>query len=589
MTPLFLTLAQEPGIGSLALDLVIVLGVGAFIAWLFQEIRLDPIPGYLIAGVLIGPGVLGLLRDQAAIDQISGLAVMLLMFGIGLHMDLESIRRGMVHILGIGIISTLGVSLAAWGALVWGMGGPAAIAAAIAFAMSSTAVFVRLIQTRREATTMHGRVGLGIAIVQDLAAVAGLALLPVIARWAGVNHEESATRGWFDTYPRWVEIIGRGLVGFGGIALLLVIGRYVLPRALREVARTGSTELLLIVSGAIAFGAALATSFLGFSAEMGAFMAGFLLAATPFKYQLSGQLAPIRDALMAVFFTGVGLHVDPGMIASNLPVVVAGVVALMIVKWLFISGSGWALGMTASGALLTGVYLANAGEFTIVVAQQGNQLGVLTDHAMAIITAVVLLSLVISPLLVKPGHLLTGRLSRFPLARVVKGRVLRDPAHPEHAPEAPFPTCRVVLAGFGPVGRALADRLVLHNVDVTIIELNPRTVERQSTLGRVVVYGDATNPDVLISAGVQSADAIVITVPDDGMALRAVEAARRLAPGIFIAARVTYLSGKVQALQLGADHVTVEEIATAVVMERDVIDALSKRDPRAAISEPAPA
>lgn len=579
---LVLAVAEQGG-AWLAADLLIVLGVGALVAWLFQEVKLEAIPGYLIAGVLIGPGVLGLVSNPETIEQISGIAVILLMFGIGLHLDTDSIRRGVVHIVAIGVLSTALSVLVAWVALAPVLGAPAGLAIASAAAMSSTAVFVRVLQSRRESTTIHGRVGLGVAIVQDMAAVAGLALMPAIARWAGIAPEDRpGAHTWIDSLPRWLEVLTRACLGFGGVTVLVLVGRTVLPRALREVARIGSNELVLIVSGTIAFGAALVTSRLGFSAEMGAFIAGFLLAGTPFRYQVSGQLAPIRDVLMAVFFTGVGLHVDPSVIAGDWWVLLLGVAALMAFKCLFIAGSGWALGMTAPGALLTGVYLANAGEFTLVVAAQALNLGVLSEHAMGVLTAIVLISLVISPLLVKPAHGWAGRLARVPLARVVRSRVLHEaPATPSQEPAAngAFPT-HAIIAGFGPVGRALADRFSVLGVPFTVVELNPRTVERQATLGRRIIYGDITNPEVLHSAGIAQADAVIITVPDDEMVLRAVQCVRRLAPRAFIAVRMTYLSGKVQALQLGADHVTVEEIATAAAMEREVLEAISKRDPR---------
>lgn len=571
-------LASADGM-ALATDLVIVMGVAAVVAWVFQVVRIDAIPGYLIAGVLIGPHALGLIPGGETIDQISSIAIILLMAGIGMHMDLTVMRRGLVHIMAIGAISTLGVLFVTWGLLaLTPLDVQSALAVAMGVSMSSTAVFVRIVQQRRESRSLHARVGLGVAIVQDLFAVLYLALIPVLARWkTGIAPEEA---GWFEGMPRWVEVAARGMLGVAGVFLMVLLGRYLLPRAMRIVARSGSNELVLIVSGAVAFGAAVITTKLGFSPEMGAFIAGFLLAGTPYRFQLAGQLAPVRDVLMAVFFTAVGLRIAPGIVLENWWVVLLGVGMLMSLKVVTIGGSGWLQGMTASGALLTSIYLANAGEFTLVLASQALETGVISEHTMGVLTGVVVCTLIISPMLVRPAHEWGHRLSTVRLARVPRITPLTETA-PDNADEpVPVAPAHVIIAGFGPVGRALADRLLTKGVPFTVVELNPRTVERQSGLGRRVVYGDITNSEVLESAGIRDADAVVITIPDSEIMLRAVQAIRRVAPMVFIAVRTGYLSGKVQAMQLGADHVTVEEIATAVAMEQEVMEALTRRGER---------
>lgn len=570
-----LILADAGGM-ALATDLVIVMGVAAVVSWLFQAARLDAIPGYLIAGVLVGPHVLGLIPGGESIDQISSLAIILLMAGIGMHMDLAAIRRGLVHIMAVGIISTLGVLLVTWGLLaLTALDVQSSLSVAMGVSMSSTAVFVRVVQQRRESRSLHARVGLGVAIVQDLFAVLYLAIVPVLARWkTGIAPESS---GWFEDLPRWLEAGIRGLLGVGGVFLMVLLGKYLLPRAMRLVARSGSNELVLIVSGAVAFGAAVATTKLGFSPEMGAFIAGFLLAGTPYRFQLAGQLAPVRDVLMAVFFTAVGMRIVPSVVIENWWAVLLGVPALMGLKLIAISGSGWMQGMTAPGALLTGIYLANSGEFTLVLAAQAQQTGVIDDQTMGMLTGVVVVTLMISPMLVGPAHRWSERLAHVRMARSPRVTPLTQTA-PDDADEPILAApAHVIIAGFGPVGRALADHLLAKGVPFTVVELNPRTVERQSGLGRRVVYGDITNSEVLESAGIHHADAVVITIPDSEIMLRAVQAIRRLAPGIFVAVRTAYLSGKVQALQLGADHVTVEEIATAIAMEQEVMEALTRR------------
>jgi CPA2 family monovalent cation:H+ antiporter-2 len=360
---------------------------------------------------------------------------------------------------------------------------------------------------------------------------------------------------------------------------MIFVGKYILPQVMREVTKVGSAELLLVLAGAVALGAAIGTAALGFSPEMGAFLAGFLLAATPYRYQLSGQLMPIRDLLMVVFFTAVGLSLEPQVLVNHWLAILVGTALLLTLKTAVVALASWFGGMTASSAFVTGVYLGNAGEFTLVVLAAGSSAGVLTADQAGTVIAIVIASLIVSPSLMPPAQrwgLAFQSWGRFALVRTT---VLVDapPVHPGISDAQPQRN-HIILAGFGPVARALADRFDLRKIRYTIIELNATTVARQTTIGRTVVYGDATNREVLESAGIHEADGIILTIPDDETVLRACQAIRELAPEIFIAARTSYLSQAFRASQLGADHVTVEEIATALSMEREVMRKLEIRE-----------
>lgn len=588
------TLAST-GSGWLGLDLMVLLGVAAIVAWLFQRLRLEAIPGYLIAGVAIGPNALNLISGGASIEQISSIAVTLLMFGIGLQLDLNVIRRGMVHILAIGVVSTLLFVLACWGLMVAsGLPAPVALLGSFALSASSTAVMVRIVQARRESSTVYSRVGLGVSIVQDLSCVLFLAMVPVLAGWHGVQSPQAGGEtSWFASLPKWLEVAARAGIATGGVVLLVTVGKKLLPRVLDSVAAVGSSELMLIVSAAIALVAAVFTSAIGLSAEMGAFLAGFMLAATPYRFQISGLVGPIRDMLMAVFFVAVGLKVDPMVVVQEWWVI--GLATLMVVglKVVFIGSTGWAMGMTASSALIGSVYLANAGEFSLVLLSAAEKAGLVTQTEMGETIAVCVLTLVATPLLAGPAHSLAHKLTGVPQVCLVRGAsVLGDqraiaPSDPDSSgvqgigPAAPH----AIIAGFGPVGRTLADRFEVLGIPYVVVELNPRTVTRQGNLGRTVVYGDITNPDVLESAGLQHAMAVLLTIPDDETILRACRAVRTLAPDVFVAARTSFLSGSFAAMQLGADVVTVEEVATAAAMERDVLARLPALRERVAAAE----
>ncbi len=582
--------------GSLPLALLATLAAAAVVSTVARRVRVSEIPAYLIAGVLVGPHALGLVRDPGDVEQISSLAIVLLMFTLGLSLDTASVGRGIVHVLGIGVVSTVatagaGVLLALGAGATW----PMSVAIGLAVALSSTAVFVRVVQTRREVRTTHARVGLGVSIVQDMVAVGVLALIPVLAKWAGQGVEGAPVATWpvlrgLEAFPEWVQVLARSSVGLGGIAGIVLLGRWVLPTLLREVAKVGSGELLLVSAAAMALGLAIGTSMLGFSPEMGAFLAGFMLASTPFRYQLTGQLAPVRDLLMAVFFTTVGLGVDPSVLSGSWWVVGVGVVAIVVIKGAIIAGTAWLGGMSAPGALLTGVYLANAGEFTLVVLSTAAGVGVMDASAYGQVVLMVTGSLVVSPTLVGVAHRWGARLTWVPLAGIVKQGAIGEHGEghgadvadrKEHGVDGKVESeGHVIVAGYGPVGRALVDRLDKIGVTTTIVELNPRTVAKQSLVGRKIVYGDISNPEVLEQAGLATAQAVCLTIPDDDAVMRACAAIRGQSASVFIAARTSYLSQGIRARQLGADHVTVEEVAAAYAMEREVVGKLQARTVR---------
>ncbi len=557
-----------------AIDLMVILASSALLAAAFQRFRLESIPGFLIAGILVGPHVFGIVQDSPRIEQISEIAIILLMFGIGLHLDMASIRRGMVSMLAIGVVSTLAFVGVAWVVLRL-LGTPAAPALLLAMAgsISSTAVFVRVVTARKELRAIHGRVGLGISIAQDIITVAMLAMVPVVSR--AVTGAAVTSGGAAGGLPNWVEFLAAAAKGLGGVTVMLAAGHYVLPRLLHLVVKAGSGELMLVVSASVALMAAVGTKVLGFSPEMGALLAGLLLASTPYRYQLSGMLAPLRDLLMAIFFTSVGLAVDPQLLLSHAGTIIAAVIGVMAVKTVLITLTTWAAGASAPASLLTGVYLGNAGEFTIVILGASAAAGGLNATQESLGVTVVIISLIASSLVIAPAHRLVPRTKSLPLSKLFRVKGLTDaPAPDGHHTEI---AGHAIIAGFGPVGRALADRFDILGISYVVVELNTTTVERQAARGRMVVYGDITNPEVLESAGVHRADAVILTFPDDAAMLRACEAVRALAPTAFIAARTNYLSGSFRAQQLGADHVTVEEIATARAMEKEVLAKIQQR------------
>lgn len=577
MTPawtlLALSQAAQPQ-GNLARDMVLILATAGLTALVLNRLRLASMPGFLIAGALIGPHALGFVRDPANVQSVSQLSTILLMFTIGLQLDLTRVRGGFFSIVGCTVLATSVMAATGWLVAYPFLGRwPAALVVAMAMAVAATAAPLRLLEQRRDLHVPYGRLAFGLTLFQDLLAVAMLASLPAIAHWAGAPSA--------DTRPHTLgELVLGAARGVGGIAALIIAGRLILPRLLLEAARVGG-EVLSVVSASVGLGAAVLTAALGFSPELGAFLAGFLLASTPFRYQIAGQLLPVRDLFMAVFFTAVGLSMPVAAVASGWWVILLGVAGLMMVKVIGIAGSAWFVGVSARLGFLAAATLAPAGEFTLVILTQAVSRGVLGADEAGYAVAVVGLSIVAAPLVFRLGHAAAPALDPIPHAPWLRGSAMRSaaPGGERADAEAPAadPGARAIIAGFGPVGRAVADALERRGVGLRIIELNPRTIQRQSGLGRRMVYGDASNPEVLESAGLGSADAVILTMPDEEATLQACRVIRALRPDIFIAARANVLSKALQAMQLGADHVVVEEMAAAEAMAAQVMQKLRER------------
>lgn len=587
-------------------DLLIVLGAAALISVLLRRLRLGAIPGYLIVGAIIGslPGDFSLIKDFANVDQISGIAIILLMFTIGLHLDLDSIRTGMASILLVGLISTIACALALWPVgMAFGLSAPAALVLAMALAMSSTAVSIGLLQQRKEMHLVHGRLCIGVAIVQDLLAIPVLALMPAIALWAGAHPTTSPIGEALgdDSTPRVLRVIADGCIAVGGIVAMLAFAKYLLPKILREASWGGNTEGLLVTSAGAALTAAVLTGYLGFGPALGAFLAGFMLSATPFRFQLSGQLSPMRDLFMAVFFTSVGIKLDLGVVAPYWWVVILAVALTMGLKALIISFTTWASGTTAPVAALVGLILCQAGEFSLVVLDEAQKKGIVNSDTNCVIIALVVISLVLTTPAADWAKKISPRLAHIRPARWITNPTLREHHGPaDGAADAPIHEGTsadnttthvphglsrklalrdrpVIIAGFGVVGRNLAEHFAARKIPYHIVDLNSATVVKQNKLGHRTIFGDIANPDVLESAGIHEAEAVVLTIPDDVATLRACQAIRAIRGDVYIAVRTSYLSRAIAALEVGADHVTIEEVVTAQDMARQVVDILSKR------------
>jgi CPA2 family monovalent cation:H+ antiporter-2 len=546
--------AGDPALMS---SLFVVLALAGLTALAMGRAGIAAIPAFLVAGAIAGPHALGLVPDAGQLAGISELAIVLLLFGIGLHIEPGELGKGSMSLViaGIGAVVAC-VALLFPVALLFGLDWAPALAVAMALAVSSTAVVLRRLMQRRELRHPTGRLALAILIVQDLAVPVLLIAIDALGRLNAGG----------DTAPNPVRIALVATASVAGVAGLLVAARLVLPKILRQASIVGSDEVMLALGVATAIGAALATNALGFSYELGAFLSGLILGATPFRHQVGALIGPARDFFLAVFFTTLGMAIDPAPLADLWPAVLIGGTVMIVIKTVAIGGAAWATWGTGLVAATAGLTLAQAGEFSLILLEAGHDKGLIDDRTQTAAVAIVVLSLILTPVPIALGRWMNPLLSRLPSApwrRAGAGNDGHDDAHEG---------VRCIIGGFGPIGRVAADHLERVGVRTTIIELNEKTVRTNTALGRDMVYGDLSRPEILESAGVRSAQALILTSPDENANLRACQIGRSMSPTMCIVTRMNHLGKGLQAKSLGADAIVVEEVAAAEAMERIVAE-----------------
>ena len=508
--------------------LALVLGFGA------ERLKLPALVGYLLAGIAIGPFTPGFVADVAIASQLSEIGVMLLMFGVGLHFslhDLLAVRRialpGAVVQMSIATLLGMGVALA------WGWSPGAGLVFGLSLSCASTVVLLKALESRRSLETMNGRIAVGWLVVEDLATVLVLVLLPPLA---GVLGSRSAPAADGDALWRAIAQTLLQLSAF--VAIMLLAGRRVLPWLMWQVSRTGSRELftLSVVAAAIsiAYGA---SALFGVSFALGAFFAGMVMRESEFSHRAAHESLPLRDAFAVLFFVAVGMLFDPKVLVDE-PLRVLAVVAIIVVgKSIAAAGLVLALRYPLNTALTVAASLGQIGEFSFILAGMGLSLGLLPAEGMSLVLAGALFSIALNPFVfaaIEP-------FSRWVLARSALARRLEQ----RDDPFAELPTSterrylegQVVLVGYGRVGQCIAEALRARDIPCVIAERNRELVEDLRRQGVAAVSGDATDPAVLIQAHVADAAMLVIATADTLGVRKMADTARLLNPRIEIVVR----------------------------------------------------
>jgi len=545
------------------------LGLALVLGFLAARLRLPALVGYLLAGVIIGPFTPGFVADAGIAAQLAEIGVMLLMFGVGLHFsldDLLAVRKIALPgaLAQIAVATLLGGALALWWDWSWGE----ALVFGLALSVASTVVLLRALESLGILDSFTGRIAVGWLVVEDLAMVLVLVLMPPLAGAMGSRAGDEAA----SADPLW-QTLGLTLLQVGGfVALMLVVGRRAFPWILWQVTRTGSRELftLCVVAAAVSIAFASAALF-GVSFALGAFFAGMVMRESEFSHRAAQESLPLRDAFAVLFFVSVGMLFDPSVLIERPLQVLAVVGVIVLGKSLAACALVLAFRYPLRTALTVSASLAQIGEFSFILAGLGVSLGVLPLEGQSLILAGALISIATNPLwfsLIAP--LQKWLQARFPAARGLESR-----DHPlaelPSTTEARYLSRQVVLVGYGRVGRRIAAELEANDVPYVVAEQNRELVEKLREAGIAAVWGDAAEADVLIQAHIARARVLVVATPDAINVRQMMEIARTLNPAVETVIRSHNEDEARLLTQETAATVFLGEQELAQAMARDVV------------------
>jgi CPA2 family monovalent cation:H+ antiporter-2 len=558
------------------------LGLALALGFVATRLKLPALIGYLLAGVVIGPFTPGFVADAAMASQLAEIGVMLLMFGVGLHFslgDLLAVRKIAVPgaVVQMIVATALGVGLATWWG--WNLGG--ALVFGLALSVASTVVLLRALETLGILDSHTGRIAVGWLVVEDLAMVLVLVLLPPLAGWLGGVGSEGAAAQGVDGAALW-RTLGWTLLQVGGfVALMLLVGRRLFPWVLWQVARTGSRELftLCVVAAAvgIAFGSA---ALFGVSFALGAFFAGMVMRESEFSHRAAQESLPLRDAFAVLFFVSVGMLFDPAVLWDRPFQVLAVVAIIMLGKTLAAAALVLAFRYPLNTALTVSASLAQIGEFSFILVALGSSQGLLPPEGASLVLAGALISMALNPMLFHAIAPLQAWLrARSALARRLEQR--DDPlAELPMSTDARYLARQVVLVGYGRVGRRVANVLVANDIPFVVAEQNRELVESLRESGIAAVFGDAVDPAVLIQAHIARAAMLVIATPDTLNVRQIVTIARTLNPHIETVVR-SHSGDEARRLAQECDStVFLADEALAQAMARHVLERTEARGAR---------
>ena len=522
-------------------ELLIVLAATIAIVFIFHKLRVPAIVGFLLAGVVIGPGGLGLIKGADQVDILAEIGVALLLFTIGLEFSLESILSMQRRILWAGFLQVTVTTLAVFLiALTFGVPPSAGLFYGFLVTMSSTVIVLRIYNDRGEINAIQGRLASGMLLFQDLCIVPMMLMVPLLG--------DSGQGSLFD-------IAWAVLKSIAALALIVWAARKLLPRLLHQVALLKNREVFILFVVFICLGTAWLASASGLSLALGALIAGLVISESELSHQVVAEMLPLRDCFSGIFFISIGMLLNPEIFTRDFATPVFELLLMVGIKTLVIVLIFWWLYNSLRLGVILGLSLAQIGEFSFILAKAGITFRLLDSSQEQTFLAASILSMIATPFLVPAAHAIAARLAGHGGLREADSTREEAPARLE---------AHVIVVGYGLNGQNLARVLRETGIPYRVLELDPTLVRTGKAAGAPIDFGDGTRPDILRQAGIERARILVVAISDPTATAHVVSQARRLRADLKIIVRTRYVSEIERLYGIGANEVIPEEFETSV-------------------------
>ena len=524
-------------------ELLIVLAVTIAIVYLFQKLRVPAIVGFLLAGVVIGPGGWGLIKNVGQVETLADIGLVLLLFTIGIEFSLETILSMQRRILLAGFLQVLLTIFSVLGiASAMGVNPSVGVFFGFLVTMSSTAIVLRAYQDRGEIHALHGRLASGTLLFQDLCIVPMMLMVPFLARSGPID-----VAGIF-----WA--VAKSLLS---LALVVWLARKVLPRLLRQVALIRNREIFVLFIVLVCLGTAWLSAKTGLSLALGALIAGLVISESELSHQVVADVLPLRDCFSGIFFISIGMLLDPAALGRDWLTPVSELLLLVSVKTGVTLLVFWYLYRSLRLGIIVGLSLAQIGEFSFILAKAGVAQGLLSASEEQAFLAASILSMIATPLLIPTAHSISKRMT----GKIRPG--VSSATSPEAA-DSYVNSGHVIIVGYGLNGQNLARVLRESGIPYRVLELDPELVREGKAAGEPIDFGDGTRTDILHQARIDHARVLVIAISDPAATARMVSQARRMRHDLNIIVRTRYVAEIERLYRLGANQVIPEEFETSV-------------------------
>ncbi len=525
-------------------DLVVIYGIAALVVFVFQKLRQSTIVGFLMTGILVGPFGLSLISDTESVHLLAEIGVMLLLFSLGVEFSFKKLMKIRHIVFGAGSLQvslTVGAGLGV--AVLLGLDFRVALFLGFVVALSSTAIVLKMLLERGEIDSVQGRTSLGVLIFQDLCVIPMIVVVSALAEGG----------------PIWLALasaLGKAALV---LAVVFVLARRVVPSVLQHVMESRSKELFVIASLWILLSIAWGLAQFGFSLALGAFLAGLTVSESEHSQQIFVDMRPFRDGLNSLFFVSIGMLVDTSFIWSHVGAVLATIGAVVVGKAMILILAVWVMRLPVQVALMVGFSMAQIGEFSFVLFEEAFKSSLVPPALYQLILSSAVVTMILTPFLSRIPHKLAFGSFVSLVRRLERRASIRELDRASESMQD-----HVLICGFGVTGRNIANVLKANRITYAILELNARTVREERKEGEPIFFGDCTDPDILIHAGLAKARVLVIAISDAFATRLAVKSARGLNAELVILARNKYLAEIDTLLNLGANEVISEEFETSI-------------------------